>query len=482
MSSFASNVAWALLPAMATSQSPQFVTAPLPASIASAGQRACLGDIDGDGDLDLYASQLNFLPTPGLFANDGTGQFTAASNQPPPPSSGQYVPFFFDFDGDFDLDLFLGYPGPHRLFRNNGGGPWTDVSSLLPPSGWTVQAAAIADFDGDGDLDIAGTGTSIGGGRNQMLVNGGASGFTSLDAFPGQGLSIVAFDADGDGDLDLAVGGFTASLWRNDGGMTFTDVTATQMPALASTWSVAAGDVDGDGDPDLVLGVVAGDVLLRNLGGGVFALVPGALPAASSTAVTVLVDVDGDSDLDLLRGSNLAATLARNDGTGTFTPAANSGFAVPGLAQVLAGDLDRDGDVDLVALRFGVGGASAWRNQHRDIDSAGPPVRGQTWNVRVWSQPGYATTLRPVQLGIGLARLPQPLLLPPFGDLWLDFAAPVLLAWDLVPVGIDVVSFAFPIPAVPAIAGVVLHAQALVGEAPGAAGLRLSSVWSAAIQ
>ena len=476
-----------LLPARAQ----QFAPVALPPSIGAFTLRATLGDYDRDGDMDLYVAQSGFFPpASSLFANDGTGRFTDVSSVLPPHLSPQSTPAFVDIDGDGDLDLLVWQVPTARLFRNDGPGPWTDLSANLPAPVPFAVRHVVGDFDGDGDLDLAGVGHALAWplSRNHLLVNQGAGVFTLLEPFPGTDYAIATADIDGDGDLDLVTSTWGLRLWRNDGGLSFTDVTATQLPTLPQVRDIVFGDVDGDGDQDLAVGYISStgsgaDVLLRNLGNGTFVAVPGALPPALGSAQSMtLVDVDEDGDLDLFRGSTgHGPTLARNDGTGFFTddPASVPPAASPSLLVV--GDLDRDGDLDAVVHAYGAG-AVMWVNRHRHVTSSGPPTIGQSWSVNVWSQPGYGTTTRLAQVGIGLLRLPQPLDLPPFGVLWLDFQVPVLITTGFVSVGASAATFPFAIPLAPQLVGTTLHVQGLVEETLGVAGVRLTSLLSTTIQ
>jgi hypothetical protein len=227
-----------------------------------------------------------------------------------------------------------------------------------------------------------------------FTCKGGSGRLLVLDTM-GAGLAVADFDGDGDEDLYLLTGsqldpykpGESAPinrLWRNDGGLHFTDVTKESATGLDG-WSFGcvAGDYDGDGDLDLFVTRYGPDVLLRNDGNLRFTDVPAAAGVGDKHWGTgaVFFDYDRDGDLDLYvvnyvdfearlarYGGNLdhedfknfkqlpqffngePNTLYRNDGDGTFTDVtAQAGVADEkgkGLGAV-ACDLDEDGDLDL---------------------------------------------------------------------------------------------------------------------------------------
>ncbi|MCK6447098.1 MAG: VCBS repeat-containing protein [Planctomycetes bacterium] len=114
-----------------------------------------LGDMDDDGDLDIYG--LNWLNlTDAYLKNNGQGVFSAptATN-----SSGQddNEPEWLDYDNDGDLDCFVaGFAGPNRMYVNSGapGYTLTFVSGVVPTNGENSLAAAACDVDNDGDQDL----------------------------------------------------------------------------------------------------------------------------------------------------------------------------------------------------------------------------------------------------------------------------------------------------------------------------------------
>ena len=205
----------------------------------------------------------------------------------------------------------------------------------------------------------------------------------------GSGLAWLDYDDDGSADLYVLGGapGSSNALYRNRGGGTFEDVTASSGTAmkLASGYKtgVAVGDYDNDGRLDLYLTAFGPNILLRNTGRGTFEDVTAAAGVAGgaqewSTSAGFL-DFDRDGDLDLFVTNYVEFRirenpwcglrkpgyrmycdptifdgtpdrLFRNNGNGTFTDvSARAGIANPGgkgLGVVFC-DVDGDGDTDV---------------------------------------------------------------------------------------------------------------------------------------
>jgi hypothetical protein len=121
------------------------------------GLGAAFGDIDNDGDLDLFVS--NYIGGNNLYLNDGKGSFTKVSARINGPKDGWGKgPSFGDIDHDGDLDLYEGdFKQANQLYLNDGKGNFTNVADKQPQvqcSTMRTKATALADVDNDGDLDL----------------------------------------------------------------------------------------------------------------------------------------------------------------------------------------------------------------------------------------------------------------------------------------------------------------------------------------
>ncbi|MCA9707616.1 MAG: VCBS repeat-containing protein [Myxococcales bacterium] len=337
-------------------------------------------DIDGDGDLDvLLANYPDFFNGSGatqafaVHTNDGTATFTNASATAVGNFAGSLRQIAVgDVDGDGAVDIYgpSGSGGPHVLFINDGNGVFVDEADVRLPGAPYPQGAAarMGDVDSDGDLDIfaADAYSTNGPPFGHLYVNDGTGTFTeAMGAIPGMITGsdiddVEFFDADRDFDLDLFVNahnGGTGALWLNDGTGTFSPGGSVSPPGNSGNhYNAAPCDVDGDGDLDLWIDNIGGgytEQLLINDGSANFtdetaARVSGN-PGTDDNGV-ICADIDDDGDFDAVVISlGTPERLLVNDGAGNFTYMAGA-FPPPNNCSLWGefGDLNGDGRFDLV--------------------------------------------------------------------------------------------------------------------------------------
>jgi len=459
-------------------------SAQLPA-IAEDTQAIDLVDVDGDGDLDVISGNemLRIGPTPfprpnRLDFNDGRGNFAdGTATALPFDEHNARALAVGDVDGDGDLDLLEGGM-QERLLLNDGLGTYVDASAVqLPAITDDTLGVALGDIDGDGDLDFV----TANRGQNRLYLNDGRGTFTDvtvaqLPAVTDESRGVALGDVDGDGDLDLITAnddGQQNRLYLNDGRGAFTDVTASRLPlAGESTSSLALGDVDGDADLDLVFGNDDDpDRLYLNQGGGLYRdASAGRMPTSLGiTTCAALGDVEGDGDLDLVLGQPGQTRLYLNDGQARFSDVTSARLPADpdwpyGVALV---DVDRDGDLDLFAANNNVSGIGLDRlyfNLRRQLHAPDLFQVGHPYELEVYRRYGPPSVLSFALPIFSTARASIPVL--PFGILGLEPQGAVVFPPINImePAGIGTVPLF--VPAVPALIGAPLYAQALVVPSP----------------
>ncbi|MFM9839029.1 MAG: FG-GAP-like repeat-containing protein [Cyclobacteriaceae bacterium] len=119
------------------------------------GRTASWGDIDNDGDLDLYVGQSTQADK--LYQNNGDGTFTSLTSSPVAETNSSTTGSAFgDIDNDGDIDLIVVNGGANSIFINNGTGTYTKSSTLelLVNPNIAEIGGSFCDFDKDGFLDF----------------------------------------------------------------------------------------------------------------------------------------------------------------------------------------------------------------------------------------------------------------------------------------------------------------------------------------
>ena len=316
------------------------------------------GEADGDGSPDLYCAvgaqsgrgrgpnQLVMRTESGWV--ERARQFGIANTL----GRGRAVNWV-DFDGDRDLDLFVGNGKrkgyPNKLFRNDRGS-FRSVDAGLAQELRTLTSS-WADWDADGDLDL-------------LVTRGNLTGF--------RGARPVAYENRNGRFVRHGLRGVTQQRWT----------------------SVAWADVDDDGLIDLALVRSKRVRVLRNLGGRFTTLYSRRLARGRSV---VWMDWDNDTDLDLfvVQGatggpdteSNAADLLLVNIGD-HFKAVRKAPLRGPrkgnGEAAVVS-DFDRDGRVDLFVTNGNNpttwrGRSTLLRNRSTVRNWAGLDLNGGRWN------------------------------------------------------------------------------------------------------
>ncbi len=351
------------------------------------------GDIDGDGDLDFVTANDDFGRghTVSICRNDGKGTFSTGPRVR--VGAGPRCVALGDVDGDGDLDLLTANRAANTVSvrLNDGAGRFRAPARHAEPGVlFQPQSLALGDVDGDGDLDFV-AGNGAGTHAVSVRLNDGTGHFTApaRDSEPLVGsipLSVALADVDHDGDLDLLSANFgsgTVSVRLNDGRGRFSGGVEADTPVGAEPLSLAVGDVDGDGDLDLLTansaatsaagspGTYSVSVRLNDGAGrfGAAATHPD-MPLENRPAGLTVGDVDGDGDLDLLTanygvGSGNTLSVRLNDGAGRFAASISNPNPVVGSGPVgvMLGDVDGDGDLDFLATSSGANSVSVGLNE-----------------------------------------------------------------------------------------------------------------------
>lgn len=252
----------------------------MPVMFSQCGPRMAVADVNGDGLDDVFIgssqgqSSRLYLQTKNGFVLSPQTAFLADS------ISATSSVLFFDADGDGDPDLYCASGGYNdfvenddrlqdRLFINDGKGNFTLSKNALPAMTSSKSVVVAADFDGDGDLDLFVGGRVVPGiypvaPQSYLLQNNGQGKFTDVTKtiapqlqYGGMITDAKWFDVDKDGTKDLIVVGewMPPTIFENKKGRLEPSPLNSQFANYSGWWNkIELADLDNDGDTDIIAG------------------------------------------------------------------------------------------------------------------------------------------------------------------------------------------------------------------------------------
>lgn len=428
---------------------------------------AAAGDIDNDGDIDIFITRGDTQPNL-LYINNG-GAFTdmaaAAGLALPKLGTGNYKlsgPTFADMDGDKDLDLFIGgmQNDPSLVFENNGDGTFTDVtigSGIALMTSKNTISAAFGDYDRDGKLDLAmahwGTPRDrLNPGETETLwrnvSDAGGIKFTAVSAAANISSEIALdlmagalgvdhdytfapnfSDINNDGYPDLlSVSDFRGSrVFINNQDGTFTNTTDSTQINDSNGMGAAVGDYDNDGDMDWFVSSIDGNRLYQNENGTLINVSTSTgIEAGSWGWGSCFADFDLDGHLDIYQtngwfsdsGGNPNAPyttdksrLWMSDTAGVFSDKAADANMIDEAQgrAVICADFDNDRDIDVLLLNNNSAEAAIlWDNELGNknairIKLEGPNDNTHGIGTRISVKTGTLTQIREMSIGSNFA-------------------------------------------------------------------------------
>jgi hypothetical protein len=300
----------------------RFAAAPAsPLSLPTPPHLAALGDLNADRHVDLAVTSHDSHDVQ-VFLGDGHGRFAAAAGSPfaalPSGRAHNHGLALGDVDGDGDLDLATTDDEAHcvPVLLNDGKARF----AAAPASPFSVAREpyplALADLNGDGRLDLLTP--NVGAASVSVLLGDGRAGFTRAAGSPisvtSRPYSVSSADLNGDSRIDavLAHDDSTAvTILLGDGRGGFRNAPRSPLDVGKRVWKSVVHDMNQDGKPDLVLGAGGVAAVLLGDGAGGFRPAGGSPFRVGREAWSVAVaDFDRDGKPDIASADLAADTVS----------------------------------------------------------------------------------------------------------------------------------------------------------------------------
>ncbi|HMQ48964.1 MAG TPA: T9SS type A sorting domain-containing protein [Saprospiraceae bacterium] len=333
----------------------QFLNAGDPNDVRS----ICVADFDGDGDQDI--AEADGINDNVVWYEHANG--SDAFNQEHLVQGGLPTPNHIsvgDIDGDGDLDLLSGGFKLAIWHKNiDGQGNFSQHDTIYYGQTALIKSINTADFDSDGDLDVI---IAIVGDKISWFENTDGQGHFGSEQIVSTDLTWASYaigaDVDSDGDQDVIGASFTDGKIRwyentNGQGSFGPQHIITALAKGAET--IQAADVDGDGDLDVLSSSVNDEKIAwyRNQdGNGSFGPQQIISSRVREGKAVDVADLDGDGDPDVLSASYAHDRIAwynNLDGAGSFSKQIILSDNAQGARDAKTADLDGDGDLDVVS-------------------------------------------------------------------------------------------------------------------------------------
>ncbi len=330
--------------------------------VSDFARSVAVADFNGDGHLDVVFASQQYGKIAWYANTDGLGTY-GTENIIANGLQNLLQIVAGDIDGDNDIDILAtqGSGNPMTWYENIDGLGTFAAPQIIAPTFTSALPVELVDLDGDSDLDILGNssaGNSIVWVENfDGMGNFGTS--ISIDDSTAGGSWVVATDIDGDLDIDVvaAINGGDEIVWyENLNGQGAFGARQSISTAVDAVVDLAAADLDGDGDNDLLSASYFDEKFAwyENLdGNGTFGSQQ-LLGEANfdSARVVAPVDIDLDGDLDVIVGASSSSDqlgwFKNLDGNGNFSAYIPNATSAVNIWDVVPADIDEDGKPDVV--------------------------------------------------------------------------------------------------------------------------------------